>query len=77
LNASGKNRRFLPFSAITTSKALEPIWGVRQSGAGPLFLFYPGHRQVPAALRALIEVIRAGHSRAPTGKSVASPFVTD
>jgi hypothetical protein len=27
-----------------------------------LFLFYPGHRQVPAALRAFIDMIRAPQS---------------
>jgi DNA-binding transcriptional LysR family regulator len=28
----------------------------------PFFLFYPGHRQVPAALRAFIDMIRAPQS---------------
>jgi DNA-binding transcriptional LysR family regulator len=37
----------------------------------PFFLFYPGHRQVPAALRALIDMLRAAHPvpgrRSPKG----------
>jgi DNA-binding transcriptional LysR family regulator len=31
----------------------------------PFFLFYPGHRQVPAALRALIDMLRAAQ---PAGR---------
>src|SRR4051794_5861585 len=36
LNASGNNRRCLLLSAIDTSQAVQPIWGVRESGAGPI-----------------------------------------
>jgi DNA-binding transcriptional LysR family regulator len=37
-----------------------------------LFLFYPGQRQVPAALRALIDMIRSGP--APASRSLENPF---
>jgi len=39
----------------------------------PFFLFYPGHRQVPAALRAFIDMIRAPAS-AQGGRSLKNPF---
>lgn len=38
------------------------------------FLFYPGQRQVPAALRAFIDMIRAAHGPAPAGRSRENPF---
>jgi DNA-binding transcriptional LysR family regulator len=38
-----------------------------------LFLYYPGHRQVPAALRAFIDMVRAPKS-AEGRRSVKSPF---
>lgn len=40
-----------------------------------LFLYYPGHRQVPAALRALIDMIRAAGSSTPARTSLTNPFV--
>jgi DNA-binding transcriptional LysR family regulator len=39
----------------------------------PFFLFYPGHRQVPAALRAFIDMIRAPQS-ARDRRSLKHPF---
>jgi DNA-binding transcriptional LysR family regulator len=42
-----------------------------------LFLYYPGHRQVPAALRAFIDMVRPAHIAAPTDSSDENPFAAD
>jgi DNA-binding transcriptional LysR family regulator len=42
-----------------------------------LFLYYPGHRQVPVALRALIDMLRTGHGPAPGKASLEIPFAAE
>jgi DNA-binding transcriptional LysR family regulator len=42
-----------------------------------LFLYYPGHRQVPVALRALIDMLRTAHGPAPAKVSIENPFAAD
>jgi len=41
-----------------------------------LFLYYPGHRQVPTALRALIDMIRSAHDP-EEGSPLENPFAED
>jgi DNA-binding transcriptional LysR family regulator len=42
-----------------------------------LFLYYPGHRQVPVALRALIDMLRSGRSSAPAEGLLENPFAAE
>jgi DNA-binding transcriptional LysR family regulator len=39
------------------------------------FLFYPGRRQVPAAMRALIDMLQMARGPAPAGRALENPFV--
>ena len=69
--------------ALTTEALAEPFlrsgqlvrvledWSPSFEG---FFLYYPGHRQVPAALRALIDMIRATGGSNSAGHSDMSPF---
>jgi DNA-binding transcriptional LysR family regulator len=42
-----------------------------------LFLYYPGHRPVPATLRALLDMIRTSRGAASTKRSLKNPFTED
>ena len=38
------------------------------------YLYYPGHRQVPATLRAFIDMIRTARGSVPSGRLIQNPF---
>ena len=42
-----------------------------------LFLYYPAHGRVPAALRALIDMISTARGSTPNKRSLQNPFTTD
>jgi DNA-binding transcriptional LysR family regulator len=42
-----------------------------------LFLYYPGHRQVPVALRALMDLLRAIRGSPPAKGLLENPFAAD
>jgi DNA-binding transcriptional LysR family regulator len=42
-----------------------------------LVLYYPGHRQAPAALRAFIDMLRAACDLNPKGRAIEDPFPID
>lgn len=42
-----------------------------------LFLYYPGHRQVPAALRVLIDMMRSARGSARAARSLKNPFAEE
>jgi DNA-binding transcriptional LysR family regulator len=42
-----------------------------------LFLYYPGHRQVPVALRALIDMLRSARGSVPAEGLLENPFAAE
>jgi DNA-binding transcriptional LysR family regulator len=42
-----------------------------------LFLYYPGHRQVPVALRALIDMLRSARASIPVEHLLENPFAAE
>jgi DNA-binding transcriptional LysR family regulator len=42
-----------------------------------MYLYYPGHRQVPATLRAFIDMIRAARGTAQARRPLQNPFAND
>jgi DNA-binding transcriptional LysR family regulator len=41
------------------------------------FVYYPGHRQVPASLRAFIDMVRTARGSVPVRSSLKNPFTGD
>jgi DNA-binding transcriptional LysR family regulator len=72
--------------ALTTEALAEPFlrsgqlvrvlkeWSPSFEG---FFVYYPGHRQVPAGLRAFIDMIRAARGSAPARSSLKNPLTKD
>ena len=60
---------------LRTGQLVRVLEGVSPS-VETLFLFYPGHRQIPAALRAFIDMIRAPKSSQGM-RSLKNPFFTN
>jgi DNA-binding transcriptional LysR family regulator len=69
--------------AYTIETLAEPFLGSGQlarvledwsPSAQGLVLYYPGHRQVPAALRALIDMIRVVRGSPQARRSIENPF---
>ena len=42
-----------------------------------LFLYYPGHRQVPVASRALIDLLRSARGSVPAERLLEIPFAAE
>ena len=72
--------------ALTTEALAEPFlrsgqlarvlddWSPSFDG---VFVYYPGHRQVPTNLRAFIDMLRAARGSAPARSSLKNPFSAD
>jgi DNA-binding transcriptional LysR family regulator len=72
--------------AFTPEAVAEPFcarvnWSVCCRTRSPSFegivIYYPGHLQLPASLRAFIDTLRAGGGMALTGSGAKNPFVKD
>ena len=55
-------------------EALLRGWRALPSFEG-LFLYYPGHRRVPAPLRAFIDMVRVSGRRSASGKNLMDLFI--